>query len=145
MADRPVQNLQNHAMFDPPFHYFLVPVLALGLGKAVWDLIKAVNLDTIFGLIWTLAIVVLAFKARIYALKVQDRLIRLEEQLRMQRVLPPAMHAKIGQLNEDQFVGLRFAGDAELPGLVEKTLANGWKRADIKKEIQNWRPDYFRV
>lgn len=145
MADRPVQNAQNHTMFDPPFHYFLLPVLAVGLGKAVWELIKGVNPNTIFGLIWTLAIIVIAFKARIYALKVQDRLIRLEEQMRMQRVLPPAMHAKIGQLNEDQFVGLRFAGDAELPALVEKALANNWKRADIKKEIQNWRPDYFRV
>lgn len=145
MAKQPAQNLQNHAMYDPPFHYFLLPVLLLGLGKAVWDLIEGVNRNTIFGLIWTLAIIVIAFKARVYALKVQDRLIRLEEQLRMQRVLPPAMQDKIAQLNEDQFIGLRFASDEELPGLVEKTLANHWKRAEIKKEIRNWRPDYFRV
>ncbi len=145
MAKQPAQNLQNHAMYDPPFHYFLLPVLLLGLGKAVWDLIEGVNRNTIFGLIWTLAIIVIAFKARVYALKVQDRLIRLEEQLRMQRVLPPAMQDKIAQLNEDQFIGLRFASDEELPGLGEKTLANHWKRAEIKKEIRNWRPDYFRV
>ena len=145
MADHPTQNLKNHAMFDPPFHYFLLPVLLLGLVKAGWDLYQGVNLNSIFNLIWTLGIIVLAFKARLYALRVQDRLIRLEEQLRMQRVLPPAMQSKVAQLSEDQFVGLRFASDAELPGLVEQTLAQGWKRADIKKAIQNWRPDFFRV
>lgn len=145
MANRPAQNLQNHAMYDPPFHYFLLPVLALGLGKALWDLVESVNRNTVFGLLWTLAIIVIAFKARVYALRVQDRLIRLEEQLRLQRLLPPAMQDKIAQLTEDQLIGLRFASDEELPGLVERTLANNWKRAEIKKEIRNWRPDYFRV
>lgn len=75
----------------------------------------------------------------------QDRVIRLEERLRLQSVLPEPLRERIGDLTLDQLIGLRFASDAELPSLVEQALANHWNRDQIKRAIQNWRPDTLRV
>jgi hypothetical protein len=90
-----------------------------------------------------LAIVVL--KTRLYSLRVQDRVIRLEEQLRLVALLPEPLRSRVPELTPSQLVGLRFASDAELPKLVERTLSEKLSQADIKKSIQNWRPDYLRV
>jgi hypothetical protein len=84
-------------------------------------------------------------KARLYVTKLQDRIIRMEERQRLYALLPETLRARIGELSEAQLVGLRFASDAELPGLVEETLAKKLSRAQIKKSIKVWRPDYFRV
>ena len=92
-----------------------------------------------------LALVVLALKCRLYALKVQTRVIRLEERLRLVTLLPESLRAKIPKLTEGQLVALRFASDAEVPGLVEKALAASLPNTEIKNAIVNWRPDYFRV
>jgi hypothetical protein len=93
----------------------------------------------------TVAVALAGFKARIYALKVQDRLIRLEERLRLQGLLSEPLRSRIGELTESQLVALRFASDAECPSLMEKALSQKLAIADIKKAIVNWRPDYFRV
>lgn len=139
------QTYENHVRYDPPFHFFAIPVLAIGVGFAVWRAIQAPVLDSIVNLAVMLAVFVTAFKMRIYSLKVQDRVIRLEERLRLMKVLPPAQQGAIPKLSESQLIGLRFASDAELPGLVDKSLANNWERADIKKAIGTWRADYWRV
>ena len=143
--NKPPQNLANHTMLDPPFHFVFAPLLGVLLVYSIWSLVTAFSLGTALAVATVIAIGLAGFKGRIYSLKVQDRLIRLEERLRLQQVLPESMRSRIGDLTEDQLVGLRFAPDAELAGLVEKTLANGWKRKDIKQAIQNWRPDHFRV
>ena len=88
---------------------------------------------------------ILVFKTRVYSIKVQDRLIRLEERLRLAAVLPPMLQPRISELSIDQLIGLRFASDAELPGLVEKALGGNWNRKQIKEAIQNWKPDTWRV
>jgi hypothetical protein len=95
--------------------------------------------------IFSIAILVVTMKARLYATKLQDRIIRMEERQRLYALLPETLRARIGELSEAQLVGLRFASDAELPGLVEETLAKKLSRAQIKKSIKVWRPDYFRV
>jgi hypothetical protein len=85
------------------------------------------------------------FKTRLYALKVQDRVIRLEERLRLTQLLPESTRARIGELSEGQLIALRFACDAEVPGLVQQALDGKWDQKQVKSAIKNWRPDYLRV
>jgi len=96
-------------------------------------------------MLFVLALAILAVKARSFALKVQDRIIRLEERERLAVLLSEPLRARIGELSEGELVALRFASDAEVPGLVQETLINKLSKADIKKSTKNWRADYFRV
>jgi hypothetical protein len=91
------------------------------------------------------AVTVVALKARFYALKAQDRIIRLEERERLAGLLAEPLRSRIGELSEGQLVAIRFASDAEVAGLVQEALAKKLSKADIKKSIKNWRADYFRV
>jgi hypothetical protein len=144
--ERKPQNLANHTKFDPPFHFVLLPVILVTLILAVVHLVRHYTEVTPWILLLlTVAVALAGFKARIYALKVQDRLIRLEERLRLQGLLSEPLRSRIGELTESQLVALRFASDAECPSLMEKALSQKLAIADIKKAIVNWRPDYFRV
>jgi hypothetical protein len=91
------------------------------------------------------AAIVLVLRTRMYALKAQDRVIRLEERLRLASLLPQSLCSRIGELSESQLIALRFASDAELPALTEKTLSGNLAGAEIKKAIVTWRPDYWRI
>ena len=139
------QSFKNHGKFDPPFHFFLAPVGLVLLILSIIDVVKNPSWMTGLHVLVILWLFILVFKVRVYSLKVQDRLIRLEERLRLQAVLPASLQPRIGDLSVDQLVGLRFASDAELAGLVEKASAGNWNRKQIKEAIQNWRPDNWRV
>ena len=145
MPDQMPQTFANHTRFDPPYHFFVIPVLAITVLLTIWNLIQNASFYSAWMVVVALALVVLALKCRLYALKVQTRVIRLEERLRLVTLLPESLRAKIPQLTEGQLVALRFASDAEIPGLVEKALAASLPNTEIKKAIVNWRPDYFRV
>ena len=145
MPDQMPQTFANHTRFDPPYHFFVIPVLAITVLLTIWNLIQNASFYSAWMVVVALALVVLALKCRLYALKVQTRVIRLEERLRLATLLPESLRAKIPQLTEGQLVALRFASDAEIPGLVEKALAASLPNTEIKKAIVNWRPDYFRV
>lgn len=144
MAETP-QSFQNHAKFDPPFHFFLAPV---GLALLIWSIVHLVR-DFSWSSGWqalaSLWALIAVFKIRIYSLKVQDRVIRLEERLRLARVLPQPLQPRIPELTERQLIALRFASDGEVAGLVEKTLGGNLDPKTIKQSIQTWRPDYWRV
>ena len=139
------QNLSNHTMLDPKFHYFLVPVSAVNFFYSLRLLYKNPGSMSAWTCLMAFLLVVLIFTVRIYSLRVQDRLIRLEERLRMQSLLSAGVMRRTAELTEKQYVALRFASDEELPALVETTLTNKLKPADIKKAVKNWRPDNFRV
>jgi hypothetical protein len=87
-----------------------------------------------------------ALAARVMVLAVQDRVIRLEMRLRLREVLPADLHARIAELTREQLVGLRFAGDGELPDLVRQVLAGSLKNTtEIKKAVKQWQGDYLRA
>ena len=145
MANTTPQSYANHSRFDPPFHFVLAP---LGLAAIILSVILFVRRPGLASALWfvlAVGFVMLAFRARIYALKVQDRVIRLEERLRLAMLLPEAARPRISELTESQLVGLRFASDAELPALAMRALNEGLTNKQIKSSIQSWRADNFRV
>jgi hypothetical protein len=123
----------------------LSPILALNLVFAGKEAFQHQDRATIWAFVMSLALFIMALLIRTNPLKVQDRLIRLEEQLRMERLLPENLKPRIGELTEKQFVALRFASDGELAGLVERTLNEKLEPKAIKQAIRTWRPDHFRV
>lgn len=145
MSDQSPQSFSHHAKWDPPFHFFIVPVFAVSLLVNTYHLYRQPGRYNAWMLLFVFVVVASGFKARLYALKVQDRVIRLEERLRMQTLLSEPLRSRIGELTEDQLIGLRFASDTELSALVEKTLTEKLDRKQIKAQIKNWRPDFWRV
>jgi hypothetical protein len=139
------QNFSNHARFDPPFHFFVLPVFAISLIITIVHLVRHPGVHSAWIVVFMLAAVTAIFKIRLNALKVQDRVIRLEERLRLSTLLDPALRGRIPELTEAQLIGLRFASDAELPALAARALNEKLTRDQIKKAIQTWRPDYWRV
>jgi hypothetical protein len=145
VAEKPPQNLANHGRLDPLFHFFLLPVLVALLIHSVISLIRHPGWEYLWEVLLVTALAVTAVKARTYALKVQDRVIRLEQRLRLAALLPESSRPQIAKLSEDQLIALRFASDEETPALVQRALSENLSRADIKKAIKNWQPDYWRV
>jgi len=152
MAEKKPQTLANHVRFDPPFHFYLLPIFGLALILTLIHFFAHIthgdlrdHIHAFLLILLAVAFVLLVLKMRLYSLRVQDRVIRLEERLRLTQLLPEPLRSRIPELTEDQLIGLRFASDAEIPKLVERTLKENLSRADIKKAIQTWRPDYWRV
>jgi len=148
------QNFSNHAKIVPAFHYFLLPIMFMNfVGASYWVYATARHawesfplFHAILNLLLAIALLILAFLARLFALGVQDRVIRLEERLRYQQLLPEDLKPRINEFTTNQLVALRFASDTELPALARKVLADNVKeRKAIKQMIQSWRADYQRI
>jgi Family of unknown function (DUF6526) len=140
------QNYSNHTRFDPPYHFFLLPGILILLGLAIWNVVRhGFHIESLWLLIASLLFAVIGFKVRTYALKAQDRVIRLEERLRLHQLLPAAQHMDIYKLTEGQLIALRFCSDAELPALASRAASQGLGAGDIKKAISGWRADNFRI
>lgn len=148
------QSFANHGKIVPTFHFFILPVLFLNfVGSIYWVYATARHdwgafplFHAILNLIVAIALIVLAVLARIFALGVQDRVIRLEERLRYQQLLPDDLKPRIGEFTINQLVSLRFASDGELPALARKVLESKINnRKAIKQMIQSWRADYQRI
>ena len=141
------QTFANHGKFFPPFHFFVVPVLTINLVYALYAWGKSgFSLAGFLQVLVALALPLGFLSARMMALKVQDRVIRLEEQLRYDRLLPTDLRTRIGEFSVDQCIALRFASDSELPLLARKVLDDKVTgRKVIKQMVRNWKPDYLRA
>jgi hypothetical protein len=146
LAEKTPQTYANHARLHPPFHFFLGP------GSFVLLILTIINVVRHFGQLeaWILLLIGILFPVavlliRLNPLRVQDRLIRLEEWLRLEALLSPELGARLDELNESQLIALRFASDEEVPALVAKVLAAKMQPKEIKQAIVTWRADTFRV
>ncbi len=147
MAAEKQQNFQSHTKVVPLFHMFVLPVLMVNAGGSIYHLIKmGISYSSVMGVLVAFALLTFATYARLFALSVQDRLIRLEMRLRLAEVLPVDLRPRIPEFTVAQMVSLRFAPDAELPGLARKVLDEKMNdRKAIKKLVKDWQPDYLRA
>lgn len=139
------QNLGNHTRLAPGFHFFSTPLAALLLIGSIVNLVRSVNGDWLPAALLVLASVVITsclIHARMFALKVQDRAIRAEENLRHYVLTGKLLHpdTRMGQV-----IALRFAADEELPALAETAIREKLRNREIKKAIRQWKADYHRV
>ena len=140
------QTFANHTRWHPPFHFFIVPVMLINFIWSVVELIMTPSWNSGRWAVVSLALLTLTFFVRLNPLKAQDRIIRLEEQLRCQRILSPTLSQQLSGLRPGQLVALRFAADDELEELVGAVVAGKLtKPVEIKRAIKNWRADTFRI
>ena len=146
MGQAKPQTFENHVRIVPAFHIVLFGILILNLIWSVVRVIRAFSIDSVVALLLAGGLLILFFCTRLFPLKVQDRLIRLEERLRMEKLLPTELRARIPEFTTSQLIALRFASDEELPELARKVLTEKIEtRKAIKKMIRNWKADYLRV
>ncbi len=141
-----VQNYRNHAKFVPAYHFVAFPLIVVNLIWALYQMFQLRTGDSIVHALTAVALVIVFFMARIFALRVQDRVIRLEMRLRLREVLPPGLHPRITDFTADQLVALRFASDAELPDLAAAVLRDHiHDKKVIKQMIKDWQADNLRA
>ena len=146
MSQTESQSFTNHARLVPGFHYGVVGALSLNFLWSLVRLYRVPGLDATMGVITAAGLLGLLFYARMFPLRAQDRIIRLEMSLRLASLLPADLRARAASLRPGQLVALRFASDAELPGLVRQVLdENLTDRREIKRRIREWQADHFRV
>jgi hypothetical protein len=144
--DPGTQSFQNHAKFVPLFHFVTIPILVANLLWSAYRALTGPAWETALAALVAVALLILAFLTRIFALKVQDRVIRLEMRLRLRELLPPDLVPRIVEFTPGQLVALRFAGDRELPVIARRVLDE--RLADkkaIKQMIADWQADHHRV
>jgi hypothetical protein len=145
MSSSTPQSFKSHGRLDPPYHIVLLTVLAVNLFIVLSYAWHDLNYFTEWLVVLSIAAFIPVLKLRSYPLKVQDRVIRLEERLRLQALAPAEWHAQIYRLTEDQLIGLRFAADEEVVELAKQALEHNLNRKQIKERIKSWRPDEWRV
>jgi hypothetical protein len=145
MSNSKPQNLENHARYDPPYHFVLSIVLLANLIVSIVYVVRHPCFYSAWFVVLSVAAIIAWFRLRTYPLKVQDRVIRLEERLRLQELAPAEWHSQIYRLTEDQLIGLRFAADDEVVELAKQALEHNLNRKQIKERIKDWRADHWRV
>lgn len=145
MADK-TQTFASHRRFIPTFHFFALPVLLLNVFVVAYQLFRDPRLINGWALLVSIALAVGISWSRFMPLRAQDRIIRMEERTRLERLLPGDMRGRIAELTERQLIAIRFAPDNEVPDLTRRALNGELKSpGDIKRAIRNWRADHFRV
>lgn len=141
------QSYANHSRLVTGYHGVLFGLLAVILMGACVDMYHTVkrgdsSYDAALILTLSVAVMLAAYYARVFALKAQDRAIRAEENLRYYVLTGSLLDRR---LHTRQIVALRFASDEELPALVQRTLTEGLAPKQIKQAITSWRADHYRV
>ena len=145
-TDGPPQSYANHQKFVPGFHYVALPILMINLIYSGYVAATSFSVDSVISLLVALALVMIGLFARLFALGAQDRVIRLEERMRLHELLPPDQGGVIDNLTTEQLIALRFASDGEVGALVTTVTAEGIQdRKEIKKRVTNWRADHQRL
>lgn len=140
------QTYANHARYVVGYHFVALFLLFVNLCWSVLQVFRYFSMSTVVAALLAVALVLLFLYARTFPMTVQDRVIRLEMRLRMEKLLPADVFTRFGEFTVGQLVALRFASDAELPALARKVLDEKIaSRAEIKKLIKDWQPDYLRV
>ena len=140
------QSFKNHVRFLPPWHFVAGPILLVNFIYACRMLFESQDWPTVLRALVALALMLLFLFTRFMVLRVQDRVIRLEERLRMERLLLADLKGRIEGFSIDQLVALRFASDAELPTLARTVAEKGIiDRTEIKRMITTWRADHLRA
>jgi hypothetical protein len=140
------QTRASHRRFIPLWHFFALPILIANVVIVAVRFVGAPGFATGWAIAVAIALVIGIFLSRSMPLRAQDRIIRLEERLRFEKILPADLRGRMDDLTAEQIIGLRFASDDEVPELTRRALSGELKtRADIKREIRNWRADHLRV
>ena len=146
MADPARQSYANHFRLVPPYHIVLSLILLVNFFYCLVRAIVAFSWPTLLAALMGLAFLLMFIYMRTFPLTVQDRLIRLEMRLRLERLLPADLKSRIPELTVSQLIALRFASDAELPGLVREVLDQKLTRGkDIKQKVRDWQADHLRA
>jgi hypothetical protein len=141
-----VQTYGNHRRYHWLHHFIVQPIFAANFAFELVEFFGDPGRDTAWTLIVATGLILFAFSARSMALTAQNRVIRLEERLRLSRLMPPEERDRIEELRTGQLVGLRFASDAEVVDLASRCLSGELKSSgDVKKNVTEWRPDHLRV
>jgi hypothetical protein len=142
------QSSKNHTRWDPAFHFVIIPLLLINL---IFSIVVAVHYGGrgwhLHGwwIVMSVVLILMAGRARDSALKAQDRVIRLEERMRLAALVTPSELIELQSLTTKQLIALRFASDVELPGLARRAVRENLAPKQIKESIVSWRPDYERV
>jgi hypothetical protein len=146
MAAASTQNFKNHRKFAPLLHFVVLPILAVNALRSIVIAVTQPGGDTLLAAFVSVTLIVVAELARSFALRVQDRVIRLEMRLRLRELLPPDLVPRISELEPRQLVALRFASDRELPDLTRRVLDERLQDAKaIKQMITDWQADHLRA
>jgi hypothetical protein len=142
----PTQTYSSHRRFIPGYHFFAVPVLLINVIVTAVQFVRDPRPITAWSVIVALALFLGILLLRFMPLRAQDRIIRLEERTRLERLLPADLRGRVGELTATQLVAIRFAPDDEVPDLTRRALSGELKsQADIKRAIRNWRADHLRA
>lgn len=140
------QSFENHAKMVPLYHRWATAFLVLPTLWFAWVTVSDFSVQALMTFVFAVGVILAALFARLFPLGVQDRVIRLEERLRLARLLPDALRDRAGELTTKQLIALRFASDEELAGLVQRVLDGEFADAkSIKAAIVTWRPDHQRI
>ena len=139
------QSFAKHARWDPIFHFITAPVALLTVLGSIVHAWRHFGIWNLWLIVVAITATVILVRLRMYSLMVQDRVIRLEERLRLTGLCGEPFRSRIPELDLSQLIALRFASDAEAAALAERALNSNLTGKQIKEAIQVWRPDYQRV